>query len=157
MRAYHQLGLDQESRTVLQECLIACEDSPFRDELVRGEAQELSLEEGVARPRSTTEFEQLSAIVGDEVLHRLERVKTLLGEGNHAALEQEAALLLREPLPAFMQIELLDMLGRSYQRQGDHYNAALCFARIDPFGDRASRLRGDFFREQMIERGGTQP
>ena len=157
MRAYHELGLDQESRATLQDCLLACEDSPFRNELVRAEADGLSIQEGVARPRNTTEFEQISAIVGDETLHRMERVKALLGEGNHAELEQEAALLLQEPLPSSMQIELLDMLGRSYRRSGDHYNAALCFARINPFSDRANQLRDGYLRERVLEWGGPQP
>ncbi len=157
IQAYHRLGLDQESHAALQQCLTASEDSVFLNELVRSEAAGTMQHEGVTRSQESDDFEQYSALLGDETLHRMERVNTLLDAGSHAELQAEAELLLSEPLTASMQVRLLDMLGRSYQRQGEHYDAALCFARINPFSESAIRLRHEYLQGHTIPTGATAP
>jgi hypothetical protein len=155
--AYRKLGLDQEGRAALQQCLVACGQSPFRDELVRGAAAGWTSPDGRPLPLDAGEVEQFTALLGDEPLRRLEHLKSLLADRDHAELEAEAELLLQEPLTPAMQVELLDVLGRSYQRAGNHLNAALCFARINPFGEDARRLRSEFLQQHPLEEGESAP
>jgi hypothetical protein len=150
---YHKLGLDQESQSTLQLCLVACEDCLFRDEMVRGEA----MDQAASGQANANEFADISAMLGDVTLHRLELMKSQLSQGEHAALRSQAEDLLSHQLSAEMRDEVFDLLGLSYQRDGEHYLAALCFARINPFSERAHQLRDSFFQEWAADTGDTAP
>jgi len=131
--AFRDVGMAFEEVSLYERCIRTTYRFPLRDQLL------LTLAERRLQQGDEVDTKQLlEALSTDNLLDATHVAEVMLAEIAYSAgdpqmtIERCGLLLQRENLPESVRPQVLRLMGRAYQAQGDHRSAIYCFSGLVP-------------------------
>lgn len=131
--AFRDVGMAFEEVSLYERCIRTTYRFPLRDQLL------LTLAERRLQQGDDVDTKQLlEALSTDNLLEATHVAEVMLAEIAYSAgdpqmtIERCGLLLKRENLPESVRPQVLRLMGRAYQAQGDHRSAIYCFSGLIP-------------------------